>query len=421
MKSSWILIILAAMLSSGFLYAEVLDRIVAKVGNEVILNSDLQKQMSQMKNANMLTEGETERDVLNEMVESRLVIQKAKDLDYKVDEDRVKNLVEKQMKTIQANFKTEEAFYSELRKSHLTKSELSKYFTDLYTEQMLKEQIIDNQIKRKVKVSDVEVSDYFREHKAELPMRPVMYQIGMIMRQVHVSDQTKAQKKAEITSILAKLKKGANFAELAKKESEDPGSAENGGDLGFFSRGMMVKPFEDAAYNLKVGDISDIVETQFGYHIIKLEEKNGDEIRVRHILKLLVPDRTDSLATKELMNNVLTKLRGGASFMEMAQKYSEDDSSAVNGGIIGEFNDDTYPVLFKSYLTDLPVGQYTEVVENEGLYYIFGKLAEVPSREFKFNEVKPQLTEYVTSQKQLKLYQQWIDQLKKENYVEILL
>jgi peptidyl-prolyl cis-trans isomerase SurA len=402
------------------LQAKVIDRIVAKVGNEIILESDLQKQMAQMKNAKMLTEDETEKDVLKEMIETRLVIQKAKELNYTIDDERVKTMVDKQMKAIQANFKTEEAFYSELRKTHLTKSELAAYFTDLYTEQMLKEKIIENQIKRKVKVSDSEVSDYFKEHKADFPMRPVMYEIGMIMRQVHVSKETKELKKNEITDILAQLRKGANFAEFAKKDSEDPGTAENGGDLGFFSRGMMVKPFEDAAYNLKPGEISDIVETQFGYHIIKMEEKNGDEIRVRHILKLLVPDQTDTLATKQLMESLVTRLRNGESFTDIAQKYSEDDSTAVNGGIIGEFNDDTYPDMFKTILSQLQVGNYTDVIDNGGMFYIFGKLKEIPSRDYIFSEIKPQLTEYVTSQKQLKLYQQWIDQLKKDTYVEVL-
>jgi peptidyl-prolyl cis-trans isomerase SurA len=416
-----LIIMLLGILTFCALQAEVLDRIVAKVGNEVVLYSDVQKQMAQMKNAKMLAENETENDILKEMVETRLVIQKAKDLNYSADENRVKMLVEKQIKGIQANFKTEEAFYSELRKTHLTKSELTKYFTDLYTEQMLKEQIIENQIKRKVKVSDSEVADYFREHQSEFPMRPMMYKIGMIMRQVHVSKATRDQKKAEITELLSQLRKGANFATLAKQNSEDPGSGENGGDLGFFSRGMMVKPFEQVAFNLKPGEISDIVETQFGYHIIKMEEKKDDEIRVRHILKMLTPDKADTLATKELMNTLLPRLKAGESFSELAQKYSEDDSSAVNGGIIGEFNDDNYPDMFKTILKELPLGQYTDVIDNGGMYYIFGKMAEVPSRVYTFTEIKPQLTEYVTSQKQLSLYQQWIEKLKKETFVEILL
>jgi peptidyl-prolyl cis-trans isomerase SurA len=416
-----IIIILLAVLTSCLLQAEILDKIVAKVGNEIILNSDLQKQMAQMKNAGMLTPNETEKDVLNEMVESRLVIQKAKDLGYHADEDRVKMQVDKQIKDIQAQYKTEEAFYSELRKAHLTKSELMKYFTDLYTEQMLKEQIIENQIKRKVKISDTEVADYYREHESDFPPRPIMYQIGVIMRQVQVSKATREQKKAEITEILDKLRKGADFASMAKKYSEDPGSAENGGDLGFFSRGMMVKPFEDAAYALKPGEISGIVETQFGYHIIKMEEKKDDEIRVRHILKLLVPDHADTLATRALMDTLLVRLKAGASFSEIASKYSEDDSSAVNGGIMGEFNNDNYPEMFKSILEALPVGDYSDVIDSGGIFYILAKLKEVPSRPYVFSEIKPQLTEYLTTQNQLKLYQQWIDQLKKENYVEFFL
>jgi peptidyl-prolyl cis-trans isomerase SurA len=415
------LLLLLLLLLLGSLQAEVLDRIVAKIGNEVILYSDLQKQIAQMRNAKMLDENYSERDVLNEMVESRLIVQRAKELNFTVSEDRIRTLVEKQMRDVQANFKTEEAFYSELRKSGLTRSELVQYFTNIYTEQQLKDQIINSQIKRKVKVSDRDIRDYYDAHKADLPVRPEMFEIGMIMRQVHVSPETRAAKKAQITAILEQLRRGADFETLAKKESDDTGSAAQGGDLGFFGRGMMVKPFEDAAFALKPGEISGIVETQFGYHIIQMEEKNPDEIRVRHILKMLVPDHADTLATKVLMDNILTRLQNGASFAEMAKTYSEDDSSAVNGGVIGEYNTDSYPELFKDLLTNLPLGQYSTVQDNGDMFYIFAKLREIPARAFTFNEIKPQITEMVTTQKQLAYYRDWIEQLKKTNFVEIKL
>ena len=152
------------------------------------------------------------------------------------------------------------------------KSYYDAHLSEFMTDEQVKVSYLELSMKdlaKSVKVDESELKAYYKEHEASYS----------------TEDFTSAEKK--ITEIAARIKKGEAFDKLAKEYSQDPGSAIKGGDLGFFSRGMMVKPFEDAAFKLKVGEVSKPVRTQFGYHLIKLEairNQGKEERRVRHIL-----------------------------------------------------------------------------------------------------------------------------------------
>ena len=152
------------------------------------------------------------------------------------------------------------------------KSYYDSHQSEFMTDEQVKVSYLELNMKdlaKSVKVDDAELKTYYKEHEAEFSKE----------------DFASAEKK--INEIAAKIKKGEAFDKLAKEYSQDPGSAIKGGDLGFFSRGMMVKPFEDAAFNLKVGEVSKPIRTQYGYHLIKLEairNQGKEERRVRHIL-----------------------------------------------------------------------------------------------------------------------------------------
>jgi peptidyl-prolyl cis-trans isomerase SurA len=419
MKKLFIILIMTTALFT-LLNAELVDKIIARVGSDIILLSDLNKQINQMKSANMYPEGTQESDVLGQMIESRLIIQKAKELNYTVDESKIKAAAEARIKQIKSKFDSEEAYQRELRGMKLTNSDLIKYFSDLLTEQALTQQFYQKQIAVKVNVTDKEMRDFYVANRDSLAVKPVTWNIGMIMRQVEPSEATDQAQLKAIRAIQEKLKSGANFADLAREYSDCP-SAERGGDLGFFSKGMMVKPFEDAAFALKVGEVSDVVKTQYGYHLIKLEEKRDDEIRVSHILKLVEPSAEDSTETWQLMESIRQQFLTGTSFALLAQKYSMDKDSAKDGGSIGEYSEKDFPDLFAPVLKSLTVGGITDVLQNEGIYYLFTKINEIPSRILSFDEVKDQIKDVLSRSKEVQIYNDWIKQLQDEFNVEITL
>lgn len=417
MKKVVIIAILMVLLAA--LKAELVDRIVAKVGTDVILLSDLQKQLAQMESAKTLKPDTDPEQVLNEMIVQKLMIQKAKELNLKVDDNKVKSMADRYLKQVKARYSSTQEFQKDLRDNKLTEADLLKYYTDMLTESSLTDQMVSQQISSKVIVSEDESRAFYDATKDTLAVKPVTWQLGMIMREIKASQESRDAKLAELKAIQARLNKGEDFATLASANSDCP-SKEVGGDLGFFKKGMMVKPFEDAAFALNIGEVSDVVETQFGYHLIKMEEKKGDEIRVRHILKQVSASAADTLAEHQLMENIRSRFLAGESFASLARAYSMDEDSRAADGIIGEFSESDFPELFATQIMQTPVGQITPVLENEGLIYLFCRLQEMPPRTYSYDEVKEQVQQYLFQKKQRQAYDSFVDKLKKESFVQIM-
>jgi peptidyl-prolyl cis-trans isomerase SurA len=290
----------------------------------------------------------------------------------------------------------------------------------MMTEQSLRTQIIEQYIKSKIHVTEAEIEDYYQEHKAEIPMRPALEKIGMIRHIITPGKDTRSEALIAINKIKDQLNEGRDFNEvLAQAKAADP--TITGGNIGFIGHGTMNQKFEDVAFTLLPGEISDVVEVDYGYHIIKVEEKKDEEINVSHILKMVTLTQTDIAASRQQMQGVLQKLRDGADFAEMAKTYSDDDSTAVKGGVVGEFIAGTYPPLFADDVKDLPLGAYTDVINKDNVLYIFGKLETVPERPYEYSEIYDQLRDLVLSAKEQESYEKWISELIKNSYVEVLL
>ncbi len=301
------LLIIIALLILVSLSAEVVDKIIAKVGKEIILKSDLEKRMQQLNASGTAMNDITQFDILNDMIEAKLIIQKAKEEEYKVDDQMIKEMAEDQIKQVASQFPSELEFKKELRGAGLSVPDLKDYYIEMMTEEQLKSQIIRHNIKSKIHITEGEVEEYYKENLVDIPPRPEMYKIGMIVRFIKAGKDTKEKVLVEINKIRDKVNEGADFAELAKEYSDGP-SAANGGNLGFFGKGMMVKPFETAAFALMPGEISEVIETQFGYHIIKVLEKKGNEVNASHILKIVEATEEDVQANIQLMEGVLQNL-----------------------------------------------------------------------------------------------------------------
>lgn len=418
MKKILITILAALMLLS--LSAELVDRIVAKVGSNIILLSDVYKLMYQMKTANYPDELINESAALRQLIEQKVIFLKAGEMDIKIDENRVEQYAKTEISKTKAKYPSEQAFIADLARENLTETELLDLYTSQIRENYLSQQLIDLYVKSKVNINEEEMLKFYQTSKDSLAVKPVTWKTGYIIYEIKPSKATEDTKLAEMKIIRDRLNQGEDFATLAREVSDCP-SREQGGDLGFFSRGMMVKPFEDAALKLNIGEISEIVRTEFGYHIIKVEEKRANDIRARHILKILEPTLQDTLDAYELMESVRDRFGSKTdSFENLATLYSVDLESVKTGGIIGELSLEELPELYAPQIMATPVGEMTPVLENEGMLLVFARLEEIPSRIFSYEEVKPTLNSYLYQEQFNTAYDAWIEELIKKSFVRII-
>jgi len=413
----FVAVLLSAVSLFNILCAEPLDMIAAKVGREIILKSELDRRVLQLQATGIPATEIDEFEVLNDLIESKLILAEAKAQGFEVDPIQMKEAAEEQVKKVSSQFGTQAEFKQALKQEMgLTIPELKEYYLEMIQEQSLQEQIITDQIRTKISVTDIEVEEYFQEHQSEIPKRPQMSQIGLIVREIKPSDETRNRCLETINKVLDRLNDGEDFDEVLASEA-----GVTGGNLGFIERGMMVKEFENSAFALQPGEFSNAVETKFGYHVIKLNEKKGNQIDVSHILCVLEATELDVKSNVELMESVLEQLDDGGDFGELAAKYSEDDESAVNNGILGEFTNETMPYEYSEELAKIETGNYSRLIRDGEKILILAKLADIAERDYSYDEVSDRLQSVVMGEKEQELYQNWTKELVKKYYVEVLL
>ncbi len=413
-------LLLLAGLLLGTLSAELIDRIVAKVGTDIILMSDVYKQMQQMQTAGLDAEQIKPGIALQQLIEQKVIFQKAQELDVKSDDAAVLRMAQNYLRQVKEKYPSGEAFAADLAKEKLTESDLLEFYQSLLREKDMSDQLEKRYVTSQVSVSEREMEEFYASSKDSLAVKPVTWDIGLIMYEIKPSKESEDAKLAEIRAIQERLNQGEKFADLAREYSDCP-SKEQGGDLGYFSKGMMVKPFEDAAFALSAGEISDVVRTEYGFHLIKVDAVRANEVRASHILKILSPTEADTVAARQTMETIRSLYSSGEkTFAELAAQYSIDPEAATNGGNIGEMSEAEFPELFAPQIQAAPVGELTPVLENEGILYLFIKLREIPSRVYTYPEIQDKLRSYLTRLKQAQAYETWIAKLIGESYVQVV-
>ena len=238
------------------------------------------------------------RDIVNRLIEDELLVQRARrDTTVKVTEQQVQAAVDAAMRQMRGQFSTETEFRRQLQLAGLgTPEEYRRFITEQVRRDLMKQQLIqrlrERQEIRSVPPSEQEIREYYEASKAQQPKRPATVSFRAVIVRPDPTPVAKARSLALADSVLNVVRTGGDFAALARRFSDDPGSAEEGGDLGWFRRGRMVAQFEAVAFRLRPGQVSNVVETPFGYHIIQVERIEPAEIKARHIL--FTPELTDA-------------------------------------------------------------------------------------------------------------------------------
>ena len=402
---------------------QVLDKIVAIVDDEIILKSELDYQVylfAAQRKIDPQTPGLTAQ-VLDQMVEEKLALAQAHVDSIVVTDEEVSSRIEYQLQVFEQQYgsreNVEKIYGMSIEK---IKRELRDDVRKNLMVQKLQEQNFAH-----VEASRREVEDFFNTYKDSLGIIPEKVKIFHIFRRPQPSETVKENAREFAQAILDSIKDGADFAEMAKKYSEDPGSAAQGGDLGFVKKGVFYPEFESAAFSLNDNELSGVVESPVGFHIIQLLEKRGESIHTRHILIKIKADDKADINTIDFLSEVRDSIvKGSGTFSEYAKKYSEDKETSVFGGELGTFYMNQIDKSLIDVVSKLKEGEISfprRIEYSPGNYgyhivYLESRVAEHPANlEADYTELKKLADEY----KRQKMYKDWMEELKSKIFWEI--
>lgn len=417
-------LIIISLTFSAAAQRDVIDRIVAVVGDEIILASELANQMQMVtfqsgKTPRNAAEAEQLRDqTLDGMVSDKLFLFSAKkDTSIHVRPEEIERALDEHIARMKANFPSEQAFDEALAAEGLTLRDLRRRFRSEVENQLIKQRYIQRKLYG-VSVSRYEVEEFFKKFKDSIPIQPEAPKISHILIPFTASERVEDSVKALAEELRAKAIEGADFASMSNQFSSF-GAGANGGDLGFISRTDVVPEFARAAFILSPGDISGVVKTQFGYHIIKCEDKDGEKLKLRHILLGVTPSSADSARTLNLVDSLLNEIKKGGNFEELAKNFSYDNETRPQGGALGWFAADKFPKEFAKDLEGWKTAGETRgpIMSLYGAHIV--KLLDYQgAKEYTLDDDYDEIKEFARQDKTGRMVDDWIGEIKKKTYIE---
>jgi peptidyl-prolyl cis-trans isomerase SurA len=405
-----------------------IDRVVAIVGDQPLLWSDVLTAINQRRAQGLQLPPDSAgqatlaRSVLGELVDEEILVQKAKEMKLDSADVDVTSAADKQIKQVRSQFPSDEEYRNELKKAGLgTPEEYRKSLIEQYRRQNLQQKAFA-ELRKKAKpvnVTEEEISAAFEHSKADLQKRPATVTFRQIIVAPHASAAAKARAKARADSLLAEIRKGGDFEQIAKRESMDPGTRQLGGDLGWNRRGGgLVPEFEQMMFALRPGEVSPVIETAFGYHIIRVDRVQAAEVKARHILIAPVIDSSDVAAAKVEADSVAAQWRRGVPYDTLVAKHHDPTEEK---GVLQPFPRDSLPASYVAALAGTKAGDITSPFQlanprGQPKYAVLQVVTATDAGEYKEAEIRDQIRAQLSDERSIR---QLLDDMRKQTYVSI--
>jgi len=426
---------LAVILFSGLTSVKsqvLVESVAAVVGNEVIYLSDIENAIVDLKaSGNRSAVNDLRCSVLREMLISKLFLDQARIDSIVVTDDMVENELNAKMNDAIRRAGSEQALMDYFRKSMI---EIRRDIRKALVEQEITSQV-QGKIAENINVTPNEVKKYYSGiQKDSLPIIPAKVQISIIQLDPPENEENKAEARQKLLDIRSQILEGKSFSVLAVMYSEDPGSAKNGGELGYMLKGELEKPYADAAWSLTKNTVSKIVETRYGFHIIQIIDRNGDLLNTRHILikPKVKPEQANRAISK--LDSIANAIRKDSLKFEIAAlRFSSHKDSRINGGkyvstnptnrdtwfTLEEFNPEMYVKI-----RDLKVGEISEPFrttdENNNVVFRIVRLDnEIPAHRANLKDDYQNIYNSALMNKRAKTYENWIKKKITVTYIKI--
>ncbi len=416
---------LLALLLNPLQAQQVLDRILAVVDDDVILESEvaqgayltaMQYRIDPVKSPREFAR--LKQETLTNLINQKILLVQADKDTVKADEQQVEHYLQQQMQSVIQQLggeqQVEEYFGASLAKVR------RNYREEI--ERNLRIRAVQSAKMQGIKISRREVEEFFKVYKDSIGPVKESFDLSHILIKALPGEAARQAARDKAEALRQRLLAGEDFATLARENSEDPGSAARGGDLGFMSRGEFVRDFEEAAFKLEAGAISEVVGSQFGFHIIQMVERRGEKINTRHILITSKPSREDEVAAADTIKAIAAQLKQGADFEQLVARYSQDENSKEDKGHLGFFEIEQLRERAKELVyatTGLKAGEYSDPVRTQYGFHILRVNRREEARELDFKKDYDRIQRLALDYKTGLAFNAWIEELKKDVHVEI--
>ena len=429
MKKTIIMTAIALLIGASTHAQGIIDKIVGIVGNEIIMMSDIENQYIQMASQQMKVDGNTRCEILEDMMFQKLLYVQAQKDSLSVTPKEVETELDRRLSVfinqIGSEQKLEEYFGKTIKS---IKDDLRSTIEEQMLAQKVQQKIIGD-----TKVTPSEVKNFFEKLPADsIPTIEAYYELSEIVIKPEVSKEDKENVVAELNKIRERILNGESFSTMAVLYSEDPGSAMKGGELGFVSKTDLVPEFSQVAFNLTSPlDVSQVVETEYGFHIIQMIEKKGNMMNFRHILMKTKVSMAALEAADKKANEVYNILKSDTiSFTDAVKKYSNGDSKGSDGKVMNPYygdarmTSDFLDPYTKSAVMSLKEGEFSKPFlssDNKGSRVIKIVRLDLDVKEHKANMKDDYLTlqRAALEDKNSRLIDEWVKDKVQSVYIKI--
>lgn len=409
---------------AGSAETRIVDRLVARVGGEVVLQSEIEDEMllEATRSSLDLSDPEVVRKAregaLEGLIEARLLLSRAHEENFRATPEEIEESVERMVNELKARFPSEEAFEAQLVRENVTMDGLRETYRRRMRDQLDIGKLIDKHVRTKVQVEDTEIRSYFETHREEIPMIPASLEVRRIRTQVRGASGVDSAAANRARIVRDRLRRGENFSSLATIFSEGV-EASKGGDLGWFRRGDLEPGLEAAIESLGPGEVSDVVSSALGTHLFQVESRDGERYRLRQIL-FKRDDETAKRAARSRIEVASRRVAAGEDFVAVAAELSEEAVEPAERGRTVRIAIDALEPGLRTKLESLQPMQVSEILEDpEGF-----TLVRVESREGEkaptFEEIRERLEAVLRQEKSEKLYDEYVNKVRSESVVEVL-
>lgn len=409
---------------------KVVDQIVAVVGGNIILKSDIERMNIEQQAQGVTTEGDMKCEILENFLIDKLLVAEAElDTLIEVTPSQVNQSMDQQLNMYISYMGTEKAVEEYFKKSIVEiKADMQEGIRNQLLSQQMRAKIVEN-----VTVTPSEVRFHFRNlTKEEIPTVPTQYEYAQITLQPTVELEEENRVKAELRRLKARIEGGSSFATMAVLYSEGP-SAKDGGVIGYMGRAELDPAYASVAFNLKGDKVSNVVKSSFGYHIIQLVDKKGEKVNTRHILmkpKVSIEAREEAYARIDSLAGMIRK--NEITFEDAARTFSFDKNSRNNGGIainpnsmsskfsVEDLDPDVSKIITGMNLNEISKPFETADKESQQLVYKIIKVTKkIDGHKADMQNDYQQLADMYLAKKKEDVFNEWIAKQQSETYIRV--